>query len=225
MGEAKSNLAVFQALAARMGFSGDLFTESLESIILGVLSPEAAAACGVDRAALRDGRPHRIRAPRPGCSDGFPTPSGRLEFYSQGMREAGLDPLPCHTPCHPGSGDDGLLHLIAPPSKHFLNSTFGAVPAMVARAGRPELLIHPDEASHRGISNAELVTVRSPQGEVRLHLRVTTDVPRGVVVAASVWWQKHSPEGKGINHLTSARTTDMAGGSTFHCNLVTVSPA
>jgi anaerobic selenocysteine-containing dehydrogenase len=93
---------------------------------------------------------------------------------------------------------------------------------MVARADRPTLLIHPQAAAGRGIADGELVRVSSESGEIRLYADITEDTPPGVVVAASVWWPKHCPDGKGVNHLTSSRTTDMAGGSTFHCNLVRV---
>jgi anaerobic selenocysteine-containing dehydrogenase len=222
VGEARSNLEVFQLLAHRMGFCDGLFRESIGDQITGVMSPRVERLCGVSRASLPGGLPQRVDISVRALTNAFPTPSGKLEFYSHAMLEAGLDPLPGYTPCRADSETGDRLHLIAPPSKHFLNSTFGAVPTMVARARRPTLLINPQEAAKRGISDGDMVTVGSDTGEISLYADVTDDAPPGVVVAASVWWQKHSPGGKGVNHLTSSKTTDMAGGSTFHCNLVTV---
>ncbi len=223
VGESKSNLEVFQLLAARMGFEDDLFREDVDAQIRGVMDTEAPELQGTGYNEILDCRPHRLNVPAQTYAEGFPTPSGKLEFYSESMKHAGFDPLPCYYPCCPQEErQEGDLHLIAPPSKHFLNSTFGSVPSLVARAGRPTLLIHPDEARKRAIEDGAMVRVYNNLGECCLHAAVTEDVPPGVVVAASVWWAKHSPEGKGINQLTSPRTTDMAGGSTFHCNRVFV---
>ncbi|PYV13519.1 MAG: hypothetical protein DMG07_14210 [Acidobacteria bacterium] len=224
VGEAKSNLEVFQLLAARMGFDEECFGETLESQIRGVLDVSAPALEGIGHSQVADCRPHRLRVEAETYARGFPTPSGRLEFYCESLARQGFDPLPRYEPCfQEEEAGQGALHLLAPPSKHFLNSTFGAVPSLVARAGRPTLLIHPDDARARGVRDGATVRAHNSRGECRLTAVVTEDTPPGVVVAASVWWPKHSPEGKGINHLVSQKTTDFGGGSTFHCNLVYVS--
>ncbi len=227
LGESKSNLEVFQLLAARMGFMEEIFQEPLESQIEGSLNVASKELEGAGYPQIRDGKPHRLNVPAQPYESGFPTPSGKLEFYSETLEKLGIDPLPFYRPCYHsnGEGEDGALHLLAPPSKHFLNSTFGAVPSLVERARRPSLLIHPAEAAARSLEDGQLVRVHNENGECRLYAALTEDAPRGVVVAASVWWQKHSPDGKGINHLTSQKTTDLGDGSTFHCNLVHVSPA
>lgn len=226
VGESKSNPEVFQLLAARLGFGEDLFREGVDAQIHGVMDTKAPELHGITYADILDCRPHRLNVSAQTYAGGFPTPSGKLEFYSKSMKQAGFDPLPYYQPCC--SEEDrkaqGDLHLIAPPSKHFLNTSFGSVPSLVARAGRPTLLMHPEEARKRAIEDGQMVRVHNSLGECRLYAVVTDDVPTNVVVAASVWWAKHSPEGKGINQLTSPKTTDMAGGSTFHCNRVFVTP-
>jgi anaerobic selenocysteine-containing dehydrogenase len=226
VGEAKSNLEVFQLLAARLGLATPLLTEPLEAQIRGALDVPSRGKTAMAYEQIADANPHRVTPPQM-PANGFPTPSGKLEFYSETMLGAGLDPLPGYEPCcHEESEAGGdALHLIAPPSKHFLNSTFGAVPSLVAKAGRPSALIHPQEAARRRIHDGELIELSNRRGSCRLYARVSDAAPPGVIVAGSVWWPKHSPERKGINQLTSDKTTDMAGGSTFHCNLVYVSPA
>jgi anaerobic selenocysteine-containing dehydrogenase len=47
----------------------------------------------------------------------------------------------------------------------------------------------------------------------------------GVLSAPSVRWPKLSPEGNGINVLTSERLTDAGGGPTFYSCLVEVERA
>jgi len=228
VGEAMSNLEIFQQLASRMGYTEAIFHEPLESQIQGCLKVDAPALHGAEYRDLLDLKPHRLHVGENPFVDGFPTPSGKLEFFSESLNRLGLDPLPGYEPCLQDGEISGAhsppLHLLAPPAKHFLNSTFGAVPSLVAKQGRPQLLIHPEEAESRGICDGRTVHVENRHGSCTLYARVTEDAPPGVVVAASVWWQKHSPGGKGINHLTSAKTTDLGQGSTFHCNLVHVTP-
>jgi anaerobic selenocysteine-containing dehydrogenase len=37
-----------------------------------------------------------------------------------------------------------------------------------------------------------------------------------VVVAPSVWWKKHSPDGRNANDVTSQRAADLGNGATFY---------
>jgi len=47
----------------------------------------------------------------------------------------------------------------------------------------------------------------------------------GVAAAEATWWSKLSPNGQGINQLTSDALTDMGRGATFYTNLVQVERA
>jgi len=59
-------------------------------------------------------------------------------------------------------------------------------------------------------------------GEVSFVLRITPNVPSGVVVAEGVWWLEHCPGSRSVNALTSQRLTDQGAGSTFYDNTVDV---
>jgi anaerobic selenocysteine-containing dehydrogenase len=54
---------------------------------------------------------------------------------------------------------------------------------------------------------------------------VTTRARPGVAVSPSVWWNKHSPDGRNVNQLTSQTLTDMGGGATFYDALIEVERA
>jgi anaerobic selenocysteine-containing dehydrogenase len=158
-------------------------------------------------------------------ADGFPTPSGRLEFYSEALERLGQPPLPTYVPSpqgHEFADDIYHLQLVTPPSLHFLNSSFGSSASSRRLEGRPTLQIHPTDAAARGIADGDLVRVFSRAGECFLYAEVTDAVAPGVVVAESIWWAKHSPGGKGINSVTTQLLTDLGGGGTFHGNLVGV---
>jgi anaerobic selenocysteine-containing dehydrogenase len=229
LGEAKPNLEVFQLLARRMGFAEPCFWLSEFEIMREALDSPSPFLAGLDFAELQAGDTVKLHLPESSHGGGprFSTPSGKVEFYSETMAKAGLDPLPNYTPCSDGaeaSVTNGKypLQLLVPPAVHFLNTTFGAVEEQRRRMGQPTLKIHPKDAGARGIGDGGQVRVFNDRGECHLCAEVTEDTRPGVVVAESIWWAKHSPRGRGINTLVSTRLTDLGEGSTFQCNLVEV---
>ncbi len=54
------------------------------------------------------------------------------------------------------------------------------------------------------------------RGSYALKARINGKPRRGVVVAPSVWWKKHAPDGHNANNVTSQRTSDLGGGATFY---------
>jgi anaerobic selenocysteine-containing dehydrogenase len=76
--------------------------------------------------------------------------------------------------------------------------------------------MHPQDAAARGIADGDMVRVFNDRGSHRLRARVNGKPRAGVVVAPSVWWKKHAPDGGNANNLTSQRTSDIGGGATFY---------
>jgi anaerobic selenocysteine-containing dehydrogenase len=164
----------------------------------------------------------------PFATGGFPTPSGQCEFYSETMRQAGLDPLPAYIP--PNESRDSApalaamypLAMISPPQRNFLNSTFVNVQSLRNTEGEPCLDMHPHDAQERGIADGDMVRVFNQRGELRLRSRVTDAARKGLVVALSIWWKKLAADGKNANELTSQSLTDMGRAPTFYDVLVQV---
>jgi anaerobic selenocysteine-containing dehydrogenase len=230
LGEARSNLQLFQALAERMGFTEPIFRKTTEDLIQDLLAVDHPYLAGITPDRLASGDPIRVNFPRVGnpFAAGFGTPSGRLEFVSQRLAARHLPPVPTYEPGiegHERKSPEFPLQLMTPPSKDFLNTSFGAVERMRQSEGKPRLKINPRDAGPRGIRHDALVRVSSRRGECLLHAEVTEDVPPGVLVAESIWWPKHHPGGRGINQLTSQRLTDLGECSTLHENLVAVAVA
>ncbi len=220
VGESKSNVDLFRALAKRFGFTEPIFETSEDERIELLLKSRKGALADIDLNALNRGEPVRIGIPRGDVFErGFPTASGRFEFGEP----------PRYVPCPEGCESDlrrrFLLQLLAPPAKHFLNSTFGSVPSLVARQKRPTVLLGPEESSSRGLRDGELARVFNDRGSIQAYVVVTDDIPPGLAVVPSVWWSKDSPGGVSANALTSQRLTDIGEASTFHCALVEVTRA
>ncbi len=220
VGESKSNVSLFNLLAKRYGFKEPFFDSTEDDRIEMLLASRAGALETIDVDRLNRGEPVRIDFPKGDPFErGFPTKSGRFRF----------DPPPRYVPCPEGCESDLRrrlpLQLLAPPAKHFLNSTFGSVPSLVAKQKRPTVLLNPADAASRRLADGQLARVFNDRGEIRAHVVATDDVPPGIAVVPSIWWSKDVPGGRGVNTLTSQRLTDMGESSTFHCALVEVADA
>jgi anaerobic selenocysteine-containing dehydrogenase len=234
VGEARPNAEVFRQLARRMGFDEPCFSDDDETLARQALRSDHPRMQGIDWDTLSASGWQRLNVPRhwaPFAAGGFPTPSGRCEFYSERAAQAGLDPLPGYTPPRESAeGDPALarrhpLAFLSPPARNFLNSTFGNLPVGREPDAEPRAEIHPDDAAPRGIVDGAWLRLRNDRGSLRLRARVTEDVRPGVVVAQSIWWRKLAPDGNNANALTSQALTDLGGGATFYDCLVEAEPA
>jgi len=112
------------------------------------------------------------------------------------------------------------FRLATSPSRGFLNSTFNETPTSLAQEKRPNVMIHPDDASAYGIGDGYEVVLGNTRGQVRLHARLFAGVRRGVLIAESIWPNSAYPDGCGINTLTGADSIAPYGGAAFHDNKV-----
>jgi anaerobic selenocysteine-containing dehydrogenase len=217
LGEALPNSEIFRRLAARMGFAEPCFSDSDEDICRTALNGhfdwQRLKAQGWQRLDL----PERFA---PFAAGGFRTPSGKCEFYSEWLEKQGIDPLPFYNP--PVEVADATLAeryplaFLSPPARHFLNSTFANLARFREFEREPHLDMHPQDAAARSIRDGDTVRVFNGRGSYTLKARVNGKPRPGVVVAPSVWWKKHSPDGRNANNLTSQRTADLGGGATFY---------
>ena len=240
LGECRSNFQLFSDLAARMGFTEDCFRATPDEAIDSVLDPSHPWLAGIDRARLEREGHVRLNFHHgdvetqsgtqptpflPFAHGGFPTPSGKAEFYSESLAAQGLDPVLAFVPPtesrHTPQARTYPLELLARKADNFLNSTFANLPVIQQMEDRHLLEMTAVDAEPRGIRDGDRVRVFNRRGEIELTARVNGSVPPGVV-AARLDWAKLSPQGRNINVLTSDRLTDMGAGATFYSVLVEV---
>jgi len=239
LGECRSNVQVFAALAQAMGFEEACFRESVDEMIDKALSSENPWLKGIDRTRLEREGQVRLSFDRqepevgsaesapflPFAQGGFQTPSGKAELYSPALKAQGLDPVAEFVPPdesrHTGQARTLPLELLARKADNFLNSTFSNVPSVQDMEELGLLEIHTNDARVRGIREGDPVRVFNRRGELQLRARVNGAVQPGVV-AAALNWAKLTPGGSNINTLTSEKLTDMGNSATFYSVLVEV---
>ena len=236
LGECRSNVEVFRALANAMGFGESCFRESVDEMIDVALNSPNPWLAGIDRARLEreghvrlnfdDGSQADSAQPTPFLPfqhGAFQTPSGKAELYNSVLAAQGLDPVAEFVPPNESRhGTAGFpLEMLARKANNFLNSTFSNLPSVQSMEEPGLLEIHTSDARQRGIRDGDQVRVFNSRGELQLRARVNGAVQPGVV-AAALNWAKLTPEGRNINVLTSEKLTDMGNSATFYSVLVEV---
>jgi len=229
LGESKPNTEIFRLLASRMGFTDAAFQESDDEMAATAFNNKDARAVHFDWESLKRTGWSKLNMPAaPFAEGGFPTPSGKCEFYSSSMLADGLDPLPSYIPnyesvaSNPELAAKYPLAMISPPARNFLNSTFVNVQSLRATEGEPHLDIHPGDAAVRRIVDKDMVRIFNDRGSFVARARVTPKARAGLVVGLSIWWKKLASDGKNANEVTSQRLTDMGRAPTFYDTLVQV---
>jgi anaerobic selenocysteine-containing dehydrogenase len=120
--------------------------------------------------------------------EGFGTPSGKMEFSSGVLADAGIDPLPRF--------EEPKLSPVSAPKKgrkYPLILTTGArLPMFVhsrtfrlewTRSLRPDPMLdmHPDDAEKRGIGQGDWLDLKTERNTIRVRANLTLSVPSGVV--------------------------------------------
>jgi anaerobic selenocysteine-containing dehydrogenase len=244
-GEARPNVWLFSQLAQRMGFPEPCFRDTPEQIIRQALGIDPDGSPGthstnpgmehitfedleeqghIPLAFHRDTEAHPFR---PFASGPVPTPSGKIEFYSEALAAAGLDPLPAFVPPVESRWGEAAkrypLEFLSRKADNYMNSTFANLDGhrkMEAQTSQ-RLEMHPSDAQSRGIAAGDHVRVFNDRGSLPLTAMLNPSLPAGVV-AARLDWAKLHPGGSNVNALTSERLTDIGAGATFYSALVEV---
>jgi anaerobic selenocysteine-containing dehydrogenase len=136
-----------------------------------------------------------------------------------------LPEFPDHVDLIEVADEEHPFRLATSPARNFLNSSFTETPVSKAKEGRPQLLIHSEDAALFGLSEGDRVEIGNRRGEVVLHAKLFDGVRRGVVIAEGIWPNGAHERGEGINVLTGSDAPAPYGGAPVHDNKVWVRAA
>ena len=224
VGEAWPNRRLAQELARRLGLRDAVFSMTTDELLRAAWSGANGPAAAVDPAAVRGAGPIKIAAHPNGQR--FATPSGKLEFYSAHLAAQGLPPMPDWAPDATEAADAARwpLRLLTAPGYYQSHTAFSGNARLRGRQGPPEAVLHRLEAERRGLRDGDAVELYNDRGTVGLVLRVSDEVPAGVVLVPG---QRPSGETRHgtVNFLCSDRYTDIGDGATYQSTFLEVRPA
>jgi len=225
-GESQPNSEIFRRLAGRFGFSDACFSASDTELMDDAIDARDSRLGGKRGSTVPLDAPTQMLG-----ADGRPmvlfdnvrpaTPSGKVELKSETLasRWGAHALLPDFRPAETRFP----LALISPASDKRISSTLGGLDGALAAS---PLLMHPDDAAARGLTDGAEVRLWNELGEVFLPLHVTDAIRRGVVSSHKGAWLASSRNGQTISALASAALrADLAHGACFNDTAVDVGAA
>ena len=250
VGGARADYDIFSGLAARLGFA-ETFTEgrdemawlrhlydvfrqqvSRERITLPEFD-EFWEAGDIELPVADDERVIFADFRRDPAAHPLPTPSGRIEVFSETVDGFGYDDCPGHPVwLEPAewlgakAARDYPLHLVSnqPTTRLHCQLDCGATSTANKVRGREPVMIHPDAAAARGIDDGDILRLFNDRGACLAGARVTPDV---VVLPTGGWYDPEAPGGLDRHGNPNVLTLDngtsrLAQGSSAHTTLVDV---
>ncbi|MDW3222982.1 MAG: molybdopterin-dependent oxidoreductase [Paracoccaceae bacterium] len=252
VGEARDDYAIFAGLAARLNVE-EHFTEgrSADDWIAKLYDEyrDLAADQGIsvpDLGQLRTKNWVRLPIQAEGPNKTFfapfradpdkspvPTPSGRIEIFSETIAGFGYDDCPGHPIWLPPSEwlgnakSDAPLHLLSPQPGDKLHSQLEAALADVPGARPVSLVLHSDDAAQRGITQGDLVRVFNARGACRARALISSEILAGVVALPTGAWYGDpgcniDPQGNPNVLTLDVGTSRLGQGCSAHTALVEV---
>ena len=196
VGEAWSDLHIYNELSRRMGF-GEAFWPSETAAADYLLAP-----AGLTFDEFREiGVLPATKLYRSHEAAGFDTPSGKVELASGRLAEWGFDPVPVYheppeTPFSaPALAERYPLILTSQKPQQFLHTAFRQIPGLRAAHPDPIVRLHPDTPAGLHIAYGDWVWIENQRGRVTQKAALTDTVDPRVVVAEPSWWYPEDDEG------------------------------
>lgn len=146
-------------------------------------------------------------------TEGFNTPSRKVEIYSRTLEEHGYDPLPTfHGPKEsPISRKDladkyPLTFISGPRTIVYTHSQYRNLPSLRKLLPEPLIEINPKTAAAHDIKDGDIVKVESMRGNLKVETRLTEDVHPETVVMQHGWSEANA------NLLTNDEERDPISG-------------
>jgi len=211
--EAGADAELWLELAKRMGYgeyfpwkdTGEVIDYVLEPSGLSMKQLKEEMPSGVMYGSIQYGR-YKDRG-------GFRTPSGKVEIYSETMKDLGYDPLPTYrepieSPISTPELTKDYPVILTTGARMLgnLHSQLRNIPKLRKLVPEPLAEIHPDTARKYGINDGETIIIETKRGSIELKARVTEDILPGVVNVPHGWSEAN------VNVLTFEQPGDPISG-------------
>jgi anaerobic selenocysteine-containing dehydrogenase len=201
VGEARPDIEVIFDLANRLGLGEHFFDGDVDAAWEYQLEPS-----GVTLQQLRDD-PAGVRLPLAthhrkyaeagdnGVPAGFATPTGRIELYTETFLDVDQPPVPTFTEpelsprSRPELAEEFPLVLTCAKSLYFCETQHRQVASLRRHSPEPEVELHPDTASVRGIAEGQWVEIATPKGSIRARASLDDSLAPGVVCGEHGWFE------------------------------------
>jgi anaerobic selenocysteine-containing dehydrogenase len=210
IGKCRSDYEILNGLAKRLGLE-KYFWDNEEQCLDAILKPAGITFKELKKIGVISG----TKQYRKYEANGFETPSGKVELYSDQLEEWGLDPLPAYyelpeTPySDPELAKEYPLILTSWKSAPFRHSSGRQISTLRGSHPEPVASIHPEIANKLGIKPGDWVYIETKRGRIKQKATLATNIDSRVVGIDYAWWfpeqeaaELHGWAASNINILT-----------------------
>jgi anaerobic selenocysteine-containing dehydrogenase len=189
VGESRSDYEIVRNLAQRLDLS-QYFWESEQQSLDYILEPSGLTFEEFKNIAVLQGQ----KAYRMHEKDGFNTSSGKVELYSDRLKEWGFDPLPTYheLPETPLSAPELVkeypLVFTSWKEDAYRHSSGRQIASLRNTHPDPVVWIHPDTADEQGIADGDGVYIETKRGRICQKAKLAKDIDPRVVGIDYAWW-------------------------------------
>ncbi len=198
--ESRSDFQIAAELGRRMGF-GEYFNKTEEQYIEEILASGHPTMEGVSVERLKSGPVMAQPSDRP---QQFGTPTGRIEFYVESIKQFGQE-LPVYIePVESVRSEKARsypLSLLSTHPNNRVHSTLAIVPGLLGKEPEPTLQINPVDAEPRNIVDGDVVRVFNDRGQLKVKAELSNGIKPGIINITEGWWPDQYIEGH-LNQLT-----------------------
>jgi len=187
--ECRSDYEILRDLARKLGL-GEYYWDTEEQHLDFTLEPAGISFNEFRKIGALTGSKHY----RSYKSQGFPTPSGKVELYSSQLKEWGFDPLPVYyePPETPHSTPELTKEypLVLTNWKHvcYRHSSGRQIASLRGSHPEPITYINPQTAAELGIADGDWMYIETKRGRIKQRATLSPDIDPRVIVAEYGWW-------------------------------------
>ena len=195
VGEVRPDIEIAAGLRDRMRARGKLHAELLPWSTQAELNAFLVADTGIDMAELRrTGFSESVPPQADFAGDGFATPTGKIELYSETLSNLGLDPLPAYTPAAAKPAGYPLVLQTGQREKTYHHSRFREQAWAKKVSPDPQIWVHPATAAAQDLRTGDWIAVETPGSTAacRLQVAISANTLPDVLTTGMGWWDPNA---------------------------------
>ena len=213
IGESWADWKIWTELARRMGYGEHFPWNTEEEVIDFFLKPS-----GLTREQLENEHPEGvfyIDDDKKYLTGDYKTPSGKIEIYSETLKENGYDPLPLFIePTQSPQSSPKLAReyplILTTGSRipQYTHSQLRNIPSLRKEAPEPLAEMNPETAAKYGVADGYMMIIETPKDHITMKVQTSEDLHPGIVSIPHGWSEANA------NLLTSLDARDPVTGYT-----------
>ncbi|MEW5920741.1 MAG: molybdopterin-dependent oxidoreductase [Bacillota bacterium] len=126
------------------------------------------------------------------------TPSGKIELYSQTLKDHGYDPIPEYLEPYQSPVNSPELYQKYPlilisgsRSQEYTHTQLRSIPVLRKQNPEPLAELHPSTAEQNGVKDHEIVRVETKSGSMKIRVKLSERISPGVISIPHGWAQSN----------------------------------